>query len=152
MKNVMATVFVLAFSLSLFSQSITPNTYSRHDDYMLKSKRKERAGIILLSAGGVVTAGGTFLIIDGLNRNKRDTNYGNSELNAGNAEVVVGVLGTIIGIASMSASIPFFVGAHRTRKKAMAILLNTEHAPLVYTPAFSRQMYPALAFQIPLGK
>ena len=153
MKNAIAAAFALALSIPLFSQRNTPNTYSRHDDYMQRSNRKERAGIILLSSGAAVTAGGTILIIDGVNRNNRNGDYnGNGELNAGEAEVVLGALVTVLGVASMSASIPFFVGAHRSRKKAMDISLKTENAPLLYKTAFARQMYPALAFHIPLGK
>jgi len=153
MKNIMVAAFILIFSLPLFSQEITPNAYSRHDDYMERSKRKERAGIILLSSGAAVTAGGAILIIDGVHRNNRSGDYnGNGELNAGEAEVVLGALVTILGVASMSASIPFFVGAHRSKMKAMAISIKTESTPSLYKTAFTRQMYPALAFHIPLGK
>jgi hypothetical protein len=153
MKNIMAAAFMLTFSLPLFCQSITPNTYSRHDDYMQKSNRKKRAGVILLSSGAVVTAGGAILIIDGVHRNNRNgDSYGNGELNAGEAEVVLGALVTVLGVASMSASIPFFAGAHRSRKKAMSISLKTENAPLLYKYAFARQSYPVLSFHVPLGK
>ena len=120
---------------------------------MQRGNRKERAGIILLCSGAAVTAGGTILIIDGVHRNNRNGDYnGNGELNAGEAEVVLGALVTVLGVGSMSASIPFFVGAHRSRKKAMAISLKTENASLLYKTAFSRQVYPALTFHIPLGK
>ena len=153
MKDVMVAACILVFSMPVFSQRLTPNTYSRHDDYMQRSIRKERAGIILFSSGAVVAAGGTILIIDGINRNNRSGEYGgSSELNAGEAEVVIGALVTAMGVGSMCASIPFFVGAHRSRRKAMSLLFKTENVPLLYKTAFSRQLYPALAFHIPLGK
>lgn len=153
MKNVMVTACLLAFSLPLFSQQLTPNTYSHHDDFMERSKRKERAGIILLSSGATVTAGGTILIVDGVHRNNRAGDYSsNGELNTGEAEIVLGALVTVLGVASMSASIPFFVGAHRSRMKAMAISLKQESVPSIYKTMFPGQIYPALALHIPLGK
>jgi hypothetical protein len=151
MKSIFAAVLLMACSLPLFSQKIEPGTYSRRDDYLLKSQRRQRAGIILVSAGAIVTAGSTLLIIDGVNRNQRD-DYGNNELNGGDAEIVIGVLGTFIGVGSMGASIPFFVGAHRSRKKALGISFKAETAPLYFKTAIARQAFPALAFRIPLGK
>jgi hypothetical protein len=153
MKNVMVAVLILFFSLPLFSQRYTPGTYSRYDDYMHRSRRKETAGIILLSTGAAVTAGGTILIIDGVNRNNRSDGYnGNGDLNTGEAEIVLGALVTVMGVASMSTSIPFFVGAHRSRMKAMTIALKTENTPALYNAPFSGQRYPALSFHIPLGR
>jgi len=151
MKSIFAAVLLMACSLPLFSQKIEPGTYSRRDDYLLKSQRKQRAGIILLSAGAAVTVGSTLLIIDGVNRNQR-SDYGNGELNGGDAEIVIGVLGTFIGLGSMGASIPFFVGAHRSRKKALGISLKRETAPLYFKTTVTRQAFPALCFQIALGK
>ncbi|MES1222858.1 MAG: hypothetical protein ABUT20_45620 [Bacteroidota bacterium] len=153
MKNILAAAFILTLSLPLFSQRTTPNTYSRFDDYMQRSKRKERAGVILLTTGSFVTAGGTILIIDGANRYRKNGDYyGNGELNGGEAEIVLGVLVTVLGVASMSASIPFFVGAHRSRMRAIGISFKTETAPLPYKTAISGQSYPALSFHIPLSK
>ena len=151
MKSLIFTIVLIVFSLSLFSQRIEPNTYSRHDDYMQRSRRKQRAGIIFLSGGAALTAGGTALIIDGVNRNKRNGN-GYGELNTGEVEAIVGGLITFIGVGAMCGSIPFFVGAHRSRVKAMSVSLKTESAPQLYKSSFSRQPYPALAFRIPLGK
>ncbi len=150
MKNLLATALILSFSLPLFSQRITPRPYSRYDDYLLKSRRKQRAGIILLTAGAVVTAGSTILVIDGIHRNKTD--YNDGDLSTGDVEILVGIVGGAIGVASMSTSIPFFVGAHRSRVKALNISLKSERAPLLYKTSLSAQSYPALAFQIPLGK
>jgi hypothetical protein len=151
MKNPIFTVVLLVFSLSLFSQKITPNTYSRHDDYMQRSRKKQTAGIIFLSSGAALTAGGTALIIDGVNRNKR-SGSGYDELSTGEVEAVIGGLVAFIGLGAMCGSIPFFVGAHRSRVKAMSLSLKTENAPQLYKSSFSRQPYPALAFRIPLGK
>lgn len=152
MKNLFFVILLLAFTGSVFSQVITPrNNYSRRDEYLQKSKRKQRAGIAFLSVGAGLTAGGTALIIDGINRNKR-SGTGNDELSSGEVEAVIGVFVTVVGVGFMCGSIPFFVGAHRSRAKAMSISLKTENAPSWYRASYSRQLYPALALQIPLGR
>ncbi|MEP6747939.1 MAG: hypothetical protein ABJB86_09450 [Bacteroidota bacterium] len=152
MKNIMVAAFILTFSSSLFSQQLTPDTYSHHDDFMLKSRRKERAGIILLSCGATVTIGGTLLIIDGANRNHSNGSYVGGELNGAEAEIIVGALVAAMGVVSMSASIPFFVGAHNSRRKALSMLLKTEKMMLPFKTALFSQQYPAMAIHIPLGK
>jgi len=152
MKRLTIIMLLTAFSAPLFSQVITPNNnYSRHDDYMQRSRRKQRAGIIFLSAGAVVTAGGTALIIDGINRNKR-SGSGNDELSSGEVEAVLGAVAVVVGVGAMCGSIPFFVGAHRSRVKAMSFSLKTENAPSLYKFSYSRQLYPALAIRIPIGR
>jgi hypothetical protein len=148
MKSIIAALLLMALSLPLFSQQTVS---SRREEYLLKSQRKQRAGIILLSAGAAVTAGGTLLIIDGVNRNQR-TDYGNNELNGGDAEIVIGVLATVIGMGSMGASIPFFVGAHRSRKKALGISFKSETAPFYCKAAARRQAIPVLSFRLALGR
>lgn len=151
MKNIVAALLLTVFSLPLFSQKTQPRDDSRRDDYILKSRHKQRAGIILLSAGAAVTAGSTLLIVDGVNRNQR-RDYGNGELNGGSAEIVMGILGTCIGVGSMGASIPFFVGAHRSRKKGLDIVLKTETAPCYSKTAAGHQYFPALGIQLPINK
>jgi hypothetical protein len=150
MKNITASIFILLFSLPLFGQSYKPNNYSRKDEYLQKSIRKQRAGIIFLSSGALATAGGVVLIVDGVRRN----NYyeGNGELNGGGVETVFGALVTVIGVGFMCGSIPFFVGAHRSRMTALGVSLKTQTAPLLYKASFAKQQYPALAFHISLGK
>ena len=151
MKNIVAALLLIAFSLPLFSQKTAPGTYSRRDDYILKSRHKQRAGIILLSAGAAIAAGSTLLIVDGVNRNQR-RDYGNGELNGGSAEIVMGILGTCIGVGSMGASIPFFVGAHRSRKNGLDIVLKTESAPWYAKTATGQQRFPALAIHLPISR
>lgn len=150
MKKILFVLLIVAFSSPLFSQKIMPDNYSRHDDYMLRAQRKQHAGIILLSAGGAAVVGGTILIIDGVNRNNRNLN--NGDVDAGDIEIILGVGAALIGIGAMSASIPFFVGAHRCRIKAMSLSLKTETVPAYHLASFSKQQFPALAIRIPLGK
>ena len=152
MKTLIFIALLTGLSLSVFSQRITPNkNNSRYDEYMEKSRRKKTAGIIFLSSGAALTAGGTALIIDGINRNER-SGSGTDELSSGEVEAVVGVLVTIVGVGAMCGSIPFFVGAHRSRAKAMSLSLKTETLPQLYKSSFSRLPYPALSVRIPIGR
>ncbi|MEO5682914.1 MAG: hypothetical protein ABIQ88_09745 [Chitinophagaceae bacterium] len=149
MKKAVFFLLLTIFSVSIFAQRITPDT--RYDKLMSKSKKKQTAGFIFLGTGAALTAGGIFLIADGANKNNNDYNnsYGLSE---GEAEQVLGVLLTGVGIGGMCGSIPFFVGANRSKKKAMAIAVKTENTSMLYKASFSRQFYPVLALQIPLGR
>ncbi|MEO6313589.1 MAG: hypothetical protein ABIU63_04470 [Chitinophagaceae bacterium] len=152
MKHSIFLLSVLAFSLSLCCQQRPRATYSRYDDYMQRSRRKQKAGIIFLTTGAAVAAGGTILLVTGINRNNSNNNTVYDELSAGEVQAVAGGLITVVGIGAMCGSIPFFVGAHRSRAKAMSVFLKTEKAPLLFKSSFSSQLYPALAIGIPLGR
>ncbi|MEP7279400.1 MAG: hypothetical protein ABI813_12200 [Bacteroidota bacterium] len=152
MKNAVMAVCMLALSLSLFSQKTAPNSDLRYNDYIQKSKRQKRAGVILMSSGALVTTGGTLIILDAVNRNKRSgERNGSGELNVGDAEMVLGALATLVGIAAMSASIPFLVGARRSRKKALAISFKTETVPLLFKMSPAGSQYPALVCRLSIG-
>ena len=161
MKNLIAALFILFFSSTLFSQMNTPNSshrpryQSRKDEYMAKSIRKERAGIIFLSTGAVAAAGGILIIADGSRKSNNYNNYNNNNYygnDDGTLEIVGGAALTVVGVGLMCGSIPFFIGSHRSRMKAMALSLKTESATLAYKTAFSKQFYPALSLRIPLGR
>ncbi len=152
MKSLVITILLFVIADAVFSQVITPNNnYSRRDEYLQKSRRKQKAGIAFLSVGGGLAVGGTALIIDGINRNKR-SGSGNAELSSGEVEAVIGVFVTAIGVGFMCGSIPFFVGAHRSRARALSLAVKTENAPAYRQSSYYKQLYPALALQIPLGR
>ena len=149
MKSAAILSCMLIFSLSVFSQQLTPDI--RYERLMKKSRHKQTGGIIFLSVGAAVTAGGILMIADGVHRHSNNNNY-DIGFSDGEAEQIAGVLVTGLGIGSMCTSIPFFVGAHRARKKAMAISLKKEGVSLLYKSGFSTHFYPALAVRIPLGR
>jgi hypothetical protein len=105
---------------------------------MSKSRDKRTAAFIFLGGGAAVTAGGLLLF--------------NSGLNNGDGKSVLGFFMTGVGIGSMGVSIPFFIGAHKARKRAMSMSMKKENTSLLYKSGFSRQFYPALVLQIPLGR
>ena len=147
----LVTLIFLSSSLSLFSQVMrSREQYSKYEDYMNRSRRKKKAGIVFLSVGGALTIGGAALLIDGLH--KDNNGYASSDITDGEVEAVVGALVSVVGVGFMCGSIPFFVGSHRSKVKALSFALKTERLPKLYTSALAGRVYPALSFKIPLGR
>lgn len=136
MKKTLVPVCLIMISMQVFSQHfVSKNRYER---LMSKSREKKTAAFILLGGGAAFTAGGALLFNNGLAN--------------GDGKSVLGFFMTGVGIGSMCTSIPFFIGAHKARKRAMSMSMKTENTSLLYKNAFSGQFYPALVLQIPLGR
>ena len=148
MKNGFVLFLAVLFSLPLLSQRNTSDKQYYYDKYMRSSHRKLTAGIVFLSSGAAVAAGGIALIADA---GKRNNQYSGPSEGAG-LEEVLGAITIGIGAGFMGGSIPFFIGAHRSREKAMSFSFKAENAPSLYKSAFALQKFPALALHIPLGR
>ncbi len=145
MKKISVLIMTLILGITVFSQT--------KDQYLANSRKKKTAAIIFLSAGAAFTVGGTILLVDGVNKHHHnDVYYGNIYEDEGTSEAVVGAVGMVVGIAGMTASIPFFIGSHRSKQKAMAVTLKSETMPLVYKTVLSSRLYPALSLKINLGR
>ncbi|MFT3931979.1 MAG: hypothetical protein QM726_00065 [Chitinophagaceae bacterium] len=152
MKKIVVLSCLLLIALTSFCQQNSVN--ARYEKLMRKSHQKQTAGFIFLGAGAAVAGGGIYMIIDG---NRRHNNYINNGgygdyLSDGNGEMIVGVFTTILGTGAMCGSIPFFVGAHRAKQRAMSLSLKSERSSFLYKTSVSNQYYPALALHIPLGR
>jgi len=148
-KGCLLLLSLIVLSFSLFSQ-VNP-TASRYDKLMKSSARKRSAGIAFLTGGAVLAGGGILLIKDGVNKQDNYDPY-STGLSQGESEQALGVILTGIGLGCMGGSIPFFVGAHRSAKKAMRLSMKTESSSLLYKTNFLRRSYPAIALTIPLGR
>ncbi len=147
MKNGFVLFLAVLFSLPLLSQRNTSDKQYYYDKYMRSSHRKQTAGIIFLSSGAAVAAGGIVLIVDGTRRGNNQY-YSDGD----GLEQALGIVTTVIGVGFMGGSIPFFIGAHRSREKAMSFSFKAENTPHFYKSAFAAQKFPALALHIPLGR
>ncbi len=136
MKNALLLICMVFMSIPIFAQHFTSK--SRYERLMSKSREKKTAAFICLGGGAAATAAGLLLFNSGLNNN--------------DGQSVLGFFLTGIGIGSMSTSIPLFILAHRNRKNAMSMSMKTENAAILYKNGFSRQFYPVLQLQIPLGR
>ncbi|HTL06819.1 MAG TPA: hypothetical protein VL307_01135 [Chitinophagaceae bacterium] len=146
------TLLLISFSLSAFSQAMrSREQYSKYEDYMNRSRRKKNAGIVFLSVGSGLAIGGAALIVDGVHKDRQYNGY-YSDLSDGEVEAVVGALVSVVGVGFMCGSIPFFVGAHRSKVKALSFALKTERLPKLYSTALAGRQYPAISLQIPLGR
>lgn len=148
MKNGIVLFLSMLVCLSLLSQNNTSDNQYRYGKYMRRSHRQMTAGIIFLSSGAAVTAGGIALIVDG---NRRNNNNQYSSEGDG-LEQALGIVTTVMGAGFMGGSIPFFIGARKSRERAMSFSFKAESTTLPYKSAFSMQKFPALALHIPLGR
>jgi len=150
MKNgCLLLLSVIILSFSSFSQA--NSTTGRYEKLMKSSARKRSAGIAFLTGGAVLAGGGILLVNDGVNRQDGYDPY-STGLSRGESEQVLGIILTGIGAGCMGGSIPFFVGAHRSAKKAMRLSMKTESSSLLYKTNFLRRSYPAFTLSIPLGR
>jgi hypothetical protein len=136
MKKALVLVCMVMLSLQIFAQHF--KSMSRSERMMSKSRERRTSGYIFLGAGAATFGTGLWLFDSGLK-----TNEGSS---------VAGFFMVAASICSMSASIPFFISAHNTRKKALLMSMKTENTSLLHKNGFSRQYYPALVLRIPLGR
>jgi hypothetical protein len=136
MKKTLVLVCLVMLSMQIFAQHF--KSMSRSERMMSKSRERRRAGFIFLGAGAASTAAGLWLFDNGLKTDDPSS--------------IVGFYMVAAGGCSMGISIPFFISAHHTRKKALSLSMKTENTSLLYKTGFSRQYYPALALQIPLGR
>ena len=150
MKKGYILLLLTVLSNALFSQVLTNS--GRYDKLMKSSARRQTGGIIFLAGGAALAGGGLLLIKDGVNQQDSYDNTNGIGLSKGENEQVLGVILTGVGIGCMGTSIPFFIGAHKARRKAMRISLKTENASLLYKTNLLRRSYTALAFSIPLGR
>ena len=127
-----------------FSQQID-SVHSNKTDYLLKSKRQETTGWILLGGGAALTVG---VLVVAINSSVAELG---SVISTGedNKSFVAGAVIFYTGLASMLFSIPLFVASAHNKKKAMQItlVLKTETSPLVQNNAMHSCSYPVLSLK-----
>jgi hypothetical protein len=129
-------MMIVLFGSSSYAQQTTNHNLQK-ENLFEKSKKQKKAALILLMGGGALFATGLLL---------PRGEYEGVELNpiSGLSEKYSndGIKGVCVltGVLSMLGSVPLFMASSRNRKKAMAIALKNEMAPLldnnnrVYTP------------------
>ena len=135
MKKMLVLVCLVVLSAQIFAQRCTSMT--RAERMMSKSRERRTAGYIFLGAGAATTAAGLLLFDKGLKSDDPSS--------------IGGFYMVVAGTCSMGVSIPFFISARHTRKKALSLSMKAENTSLLYKSGFSRQYYPALVLHIPVG-
>ena len=113
MKKYFAFLVLMAFTFSSYSQQAKENEQKLTVDYLKKSKKKLKTGVILLSSGAVLFLGGTYL-----------TEHGCSCKDPTGSLLMLG------GMSMATISIPFFISSASSKHKAK-LYMNKETLVLI---------------------
>ncbi|MEO6719045.1 MAG: hypothetical protein ABIN67_01725 [Ferruginibacter sp.] len=151
MKKVILFIGTVFFMSALIAQE-TPREKSMEtltkEDYLKKARGQKTGAIVLISAGGALTAVGFILALNNLEYDIGgifDQNYQPRDDN----ETVSTVL-AITGIAAMLGSIPLFISAHKNKKHAMNISFKNEMAPQLQGNFVFNRSIPGISLKIQL--
>jgi amino acid transporter len=136
MKKIISLAFTFIFCTQVFSQV-------RKEEHLQESKRQNKVGWILVGSGAALIVGGGVII-----NNVKKNNEGID----GDFITIIGLPIVILGVAVTGASIPFFIRSHKEYKKGLALSIKNEHIQLIQKGMFTRQVYPAIALKINLGR
>ncbi len=131
------------FLITCVNSLIVINCFSQapgKTDYLKKSKDQKIAAWVLLGTGvvldiiGIATYPDEILFLTESQKQQEKT---------------AGVL-AVTGIAFMLTSIPFFISAHKNKKRAMSITINTQQFRQLKSSNLYTVNYPALTMKIRL--
>ncbi len=163
----MKTIITLITLLFLPFSGITQNTDSKsYDDLMNQSRRARTTGIILVSTGPLVAAGGIGTLIYGLLQNEIgdaryyydiNGNYVEVPAKKYTTEIIVGAAATLVGLGMALSSIAFSNKANDLKSEAKKMKLKTS-TDRIHIPGFQNGLANArttqykLSLIIPLGR
>jgi hypothetical protein len=149
-----ATLFIGCFflMLALVAQETprekTAETLTK-EEYLKKSKGQKTGAIVLISAGGALTAVGFIVALNDLEYDLGGLFDPNYQPREDDNEAVAAVL-VITGVAAMLGSIPLFISAHKNKKRAMSISFKNELAPQLQGSFVFNRSIPGISFKIAL--
>ena len=135
MKKMIFYVCLLLIFGKTFSQETTSPVISK-DHYLQKSRNQKTTAWILLGAGIGMAIGGIVINLD-------QPIYGGSSKDNDK-----GLWLSYLGGATALTSIPFFISAHKNKKRAAAVTINNQHIPFPQQNSLCIQ--PAIALKINL--
>ena len=142
MKKLFFALLLSSLTLSGFSQSISKQPTSIQTDYLTKSKHQKTAALILLGGGGTLVLTG--IIIPNGDVIRQGSFW--DEHKNDNLKLTM-VLG---GLVSMLGSIPVFIVAHHTKRKAGSLSFKMEPTRLIQHTSFVSQPIPSLTLKLNL--
>ncbi|MEJ0101060.1 MAG: hypothetical protein WDO19_00260 [Bacteroidota bacterium] len=146
----MKKLIILSTTVLLMFNCVAQRKARSYEDYMQKSHKRTTAAWIFLGSGAALTAGGTALLVSGINDDNDDYYGYNEDRNAG--KIIGGFALMLGGVALMGTSIPFFIMSHRYKRKAMDLAFKAEKIQLPRIGKISNQYYPALTLRFNLGQ
>jgi len=130
MKKILLLSLAILVYVSGITQQIPPQSQLTKLDYLQKSKKQHKTGLILLG-------GGTTLVVVGILAYQK-----------GPGSLLLMGLGLLADVSSL----PFFIASARSKKKAnkMAFNFKYEKANYFMNTGFENINYPVLSFKVSL--
>jgi len=144
----MKKLIILFTTVFLMLNCVAQGKARSYENYMQKSQKRTTAAWIFLGSGAALTAGGTALLVSGINDDNDDYYGYNEDRHAG--KIIGGIALMFGGVALMGTSIPFFIMSHRYKRKAMNLAFKSEKIQVPRMGKISNQYYPALALRLNL--
>ncbi len=146
MKKIILFPTLFFFAFSSFSQS-GANLEISHGQYLLKSKKQNKTGLILLVGGAVFVA--TALIIPkGDPTGELSVPYFQDEFENDGVKASFGVA----GVVAMLTSVPFLLSARKNKKRASktAVSFHNQKIDYLRQNVFVMGLQPTLSFKLRL--
>jgi hypothetical protein len=149
MKKIIVFTLLLTVSINSFSQQTKPSLNLTKQSYLKKSKKQRTAAWIMLGGGFTLAVTGfTVSVVNGLgdafaSSVTDDNSSSGSSIDAGSVVFTTGAV-------AMLGSIPFFITAHKNKKKAMSLSIKNETTPQLLKQGFVHRSVPSLTLKISL--
>ena len=147
MKKIIISFTLLGFVTTSFGQQTVQKKPMTQTDYLQKSKKQKKTGLILL-------AGGAGLIITSLVIPQGELVYDGICIGTycsdkyKNDGLVSGIF--IAGGLTALTSIPFFIASSKNKKRAASVSFKNQTVPQLQKGSFVYKAIPALSFKISL--
>jgi hypothetical protein len=143
MKKIIVIVAILFSAVAGQAQQMNTPAYNKeeYDGLRAKAKHDRVAGIILVSGGGGLIAGGLIAAIIGGTENATTDQYGDVEYHSDDNLVRTGLIIAGIGAVAEFVSIPFFVKSHSYRKQAREVRFHANSSSYAVPVSGFRSVY-----------
>jgi hypothetical protein len=163
MKTLLTILTLVLATFSGFAQKADPKSY---DDLMIESRRASTTGLILVTTGPLVAAGGIGTLIYGLVKTEESYNDYYYDANGNYVEIpaekyttqiVVGAALSLVGIGMALSSIAFTNKANDLKREAKKLQLKTSADHIIIpgfknNPANTGTRQYKLSLIVPLGR
>ena len=133
MKKIILGIMLLILATSTFSQQTNPSTTLTKQDYLKKSKHQKNTAFCLAGGGIVVWLAGVSKYMNQ-----------NDDIDGG------GETAMAIGSIAALASIPMFIIASKSKRKAASVSINNEKIQTLQKGSFAYKFVPAVRLTIRL--
>ena len=144
MKKAILFPLLLIISATSFCRQTNNETAPTNDSYIQKSKQQKTGAFIFLGAGaGLIT---TAISIEPFYNYKKV----GTTLIMPPPDYTYKIIFFITGLASMVASIPFFINSSKNKRKAASLSIKNEKIQTFQNSSFACKFAPAVHFKISL--